>query len=185
VINEKDVCDGADLGGQDCISQGFVFGALACSNTCDAFDTSGCVLAWFSEDFEKGSPLSAYWAFGGNQPWVASQVTPQEGAWNSKSGLITHSQNSHMEVTLNFPIAGNISFWRRVSSETNWDFLRFFIDGVQQTQWSGNLPWAQQNYPVAAGQHTFRWQYIKDNSVSSFEDAGYIDAIVTVGGVLP
>ncbi|MEM7050030.1 MAG: PA domain-containing protein [Acidobacteriota bacterium] len=35
-------CDGTDLFGQTCRSQGFDGGALACSATCDAFDTSAC-----------------------------------------------------------------------------------------------------------------------------------------------
>jgi hypothetical protein len=34
-------CDGADLGGQTCFSQGFDSGTLACTGTCQ-FDTTGC-----------------------------------------------------------------------------------------------------------------------------------------------
>lgn len=34
-------CDGADLGGETCVSQGFAGGSLACSDC--VFDTSGCV----------------------------------------------------------------------------------------------------------------------------------------------
>jgi hypothetical protein len=46
--NTKDVgevCDGTDLDGEDCVSQGFVSGTLACSVGCGSFDTSGCVAA--------------------------------------------------------------------------------------------------------------------------------------------
>jgi hypothetical protein len=39
-----EVCDGADLGGETCVSQGFDAGDLACSPTCDGFDTSQCVV---------------------------------------------------------------------------------------------------------------------------------------------
>ena len=46
-----------------------------------------------------------------------------------------------------------------------------------QQEWSGNLAWSQATYPVAAGMHTFRWVYSKDGSVSSFEDAVYIDDV--------
>jgi hypothetical protein len=41
-IDGTDVCDGADLGGQDCVTQGFDGGALACTANCSAFDTSAC-----------------------------------------------------------------------------------------------------------------------------------------------
>lgn len=38
-----EVCDGTDLFGQTCISQGFDGGTLACDGTCTGFDTSACV----------------------------------------------------------------------------------------------------------------------------------------------
>jgi hypothetical protein len=37
-----EACDGADLGGQDCVSIGLASGTLACDGSC-AFDTTGCV----------------------------------------------------------------------------------------------------------------------------------------------
>jgi hypothetical protein len=37
-----EVCDGNDLNGEDCVSQGFASGTLACANDCQSFDTSGC-----------------------------------------------------------------------------------------------------------------------------------------------
>ena len=37
-----EVCDGADLDGQTCQSQGFMSGVLGCGQNCDGFDTSGC-----------------------------------------------------------------------------------------------------------------------------------------------
>jgi len=45
-IDPGELCDGTDLGGQTCVSQGFpAGGTLACNGTCDAFDTSGCLCA--------------------------------------------------------------------------------------------------------------------------------------------
>ncbi|MEM9453983.1 MAG: hypothetical protein AAGF11_07375 [Myxococcota bacterium] len=38
-----EVCDGADLMGQDCDAQGFDTGTLGCQPNCLAFDTSGCI----------------------------------------------------------------------------------------------------------------------------------------------
>ncbi|PCC74720.1 hypothetical protein NAEX_07817 [Nannocystis exedens] len=45
VIQDPEVCDGAALADQDCVSQGFDSGTLACAADCSAFDISGCVLA--------------------------------------------------------------------------------------------------------------------------------------------
>ena len=43
VLDEFEVCDGEDLGGETCVSQGFTEGDLACNMFCNAFDTSGCL----------------------------------------------------------------------------------------------------------------------------------------------
>ena len=37
-----EVCDGTDLAGEDCASQGFAGGTLGCEADCTGFDTSGC-----------------------------------------------------------------------------------------------------------------------------------------------
>ena len=37
-----EICDGSELGGQDCASLGLGGGTLACAPACDAFDTSAC-----------------------------------------------------------------------------------------------------------------------------------------------
>ena len=42
VIDPGEACDGADLGGSDCLEQGFAGGELACAGDC-TLDTSGCV----------------------------------------------------------------------------------------------------------------------------------------------
>ncbi len=42
VQEEGEVCDGDDLGGETCQSQGFDGGTLACNENCNAFDTSSC-----------------------------------------------------------------------------------------------------------------------------------------------
>lgn len=42
-ISGDEVCDGGELGGQSCSGLGFDCGSLACNETCDGFDTVGCV----------------------------------------------------------------------------------------------------------------------------------------------
>ncbi len=40
-----EICDGTDLGGQTCTTQGFASGTLACTSHCQSFDTSSCTSA--------------------------------------------------------------------------------------------------------------------------------------------
>jgi hypothetical protein len=42
-IEGGEVCDGLELDGQDCTTQGFMSGNLACAGDCLAFDTTGCM----------------------------------------------------------------------------------------------------------------------------------------------
>ena len=42
VVEVGEVCDGVNLEGNTCVSQGFVSGELACSVNCAAFDTTAC-----------------------------------------------------------------------------------------------------------------------------------------------
>lgn len=41
----SEVCDGASLGGQTCVSRGYTSGTLSCLSDCSNFDTSNCYLA--------------------------------------------------------------------------------------------------------------------------------------------
>ncbi len=128
------------------------------------------------EDFESGGFGSFPWSFSGSQNWQISS-TAYEGDYSARSGPISHSQYSAMEVTFNGLDAGAISFWYRVSSESGYDYLKFYIDGQLKDQWSGTQGWSEAVYNVAAGDHTFRWTYAKDGSLSSGSDCGWIDLI--------
>lgn len=129
------------------------------------------------EDFESGNFGSFPWTFAGNLPWTITTVNPYEGSFSAKSGLITHSQSSQMSLQYQVSVNDTISFFRRVSSESGYDFLRFYIDNTKVGEWAGNVPWSKVSYPVQAGNRTFRWEYMKDYIVSSGEDCAWIDFI--------
>jgi alpha-tubulin suppressor-like RCC1 family protein/chitodextrinase len=113
---------------------------------------------------------------GANAGWVVASDAAYEGSLSLKSGVIGHSQTASVEVTGAY-LAGTVSFARKVSSELNYDYLRFYIDGIQQASWSGEQAWAVVSYTVSAGTHTFRWSYTKDGSVVAGSDAAWIDSV--------
>ena len=67
--------------------------------------------------------------------------------------------------------------FRKISSEAGFDYLKFYIDGVLVERWSGESGWQFCNYFVEAGDHNFKWEYDKDNSVSNGEDRCWLDYI--------
>jgi hypothetical protein len=135
------------------------------------------------EDFEAGSFLTYPWTMTGNQPWTIVTSDVYEGTYSAKSGSITDNQTSSMQVTMNVIASGNITFHYKVSSESGWDYLHFYIDGVEKAKWSGDVPWTQGSYAVTPGTRTFKWTYSKDGSYASGSDCAWVDYIIfpTIG----
>jgi hypothetical protein len=130
------------------------------------------------EDWETGDFSLFDWELAGAIPWTISNVTPYEGIYCAKSGAITDEQSSTLSVDMNVMMADSISFWKKVSSESDYDFLTFKIDGADIAQWSGEVAWSKAGYPVTAGAHTFTWDYSKDVSLASGSDCAWLDYIV-------
>ncbi|MGC9361574.1 MAG: T9SS type A sorting domain-containing protein, partial [Candidatus Syntrophosphaera sp.] len=135
-----------------------------------------------AENFESG--FSSFpWEFtGGNWTIDAQSYNNTNSA---RSATITHNETTSMTVTLSSDAPGTISFWKKVSSEQNYDYLRFYINGIMKNQWSGTSDvWSQVNYDVQAGMNIYKWEYSKDSMVSSGSDCAWIDDIVfpTTGG---
>mgnify|MGYP000385061551 CR=1 FL=1 len=55
----------------------------------------------------------------------------------TSSGDITHNQESTLELDVFVPAATDITFWRRVSTEGSFDYLRFYIGNSMKGEWSG------------------------------------------------
>jgi hypothetical protein len=74
-----------------------------------------------------------------------------------------------------------LSFWWKVSSETNYDFLRFYINGSLKANISGEVDWQQQSFALPAGKQTVTWTYYKDVSMSRGMDAAWVDQVTSDG----
>ena len=69
-----------------------------------------------------------------------------------------------------------------ISSELNYDFLRFFIDDDEKGKWSGISGWEKISYDVTPGIHYLHWEYKKDGTETYNSDCGWIDNILIVNG---
>lgn len=133
----------------------------------------------FSDDFETGT-IGVDYALSGDADWFAS-TDAINGTYSAESGDINDSQESIMELTVTVGSNGNVSFDWEVSSESGWDYLRFYIDGVEEDSWSGSQS-GSESYALSAGTHTLKWAYDKDASISSLDDAGRVDDIFIQDG---
>ena len=136
----------------------------------------GTASSLLNQNFETNSIAPC--TTGGSANWATQTGVKNAGTYGVKSGTIIDSQTTQMSHTVVVPAGGaTLSFFYNVSSESGYDFLRFYIDGIQQNQWSGAVGWTQQTYILAAGSRTLRWEYSKDNSASAGSDAAYLDDI--------
>lgn len=114
----------------------------------------------------------------GTYPWNITNSQSQEGFYSARSNAsLTHNQTSEITLTHDFPMADSIRFYYKVSSEANYDKFKFYIDGIQQIEASGDVSWTRAAYPVEAGTHQFNFAYQKDISVNSGSDCVWIDQV--------
>ena len=143
-----------------------------------AEDSFSIFIGLVIENFETGNFSTHPWIFSGNADWSVVTEDPYEGTYCAKSDSISDNQTSELMVTMEIGISGWMSFYRKVSSENNYDYLIFLVDGMSVDSWSGEIPWAEVSYYVDAGNHTFEWSYEKDSGTSSGSDCAWIDYII-------
>jgi len=131
-----------------------------------------------SEDFESGDFSSYDWTFEGNQDWIIDDAEFQEGYFSASSGNISDNQSSSLLLEVDFLSDANLSFFRKVSSESGYDFLRFYVDGEMIDEWSGANDWSEESYYVRYGNHTLEWKFQKDGGNSSGDDCAWLDYII-------
>ena len=121
---------------------------------------------------------------GGNGNWSGQSATTHDGIDAAQSAAIAALQSTWMQTTVTG--GGSLSFWWKVSSESGYDYLRFYVDGVEQTGVagiSGTVDWTQvSGIVIPSGSHTIKWEYSKDGSVSAGSDAGWVDQVAFTPG---
>ena len=71
-----------------------------------------------------------------------------------------------MSLTLTGPY--DLTFSWKVSSESGYDYLRWYLDGRETAKISGTGgTWQNVSVSVPAGEHTIRWSYSKDPRYAS------------------
>lgn len=108
--------------------------------------------------------------------WFNQSLTTHDGVDAAQSGAIGDDEYCGMEMTVNGPTT--ISFKWKVSSEANYDYLIFVVDGVIRSYVSGEKDWATVTYAVGPGAHNIDFDYFKDANITVGQDAGWIDEIV-------
>jgi len=154
--------------------------AVECNSNSSDFDYDfemNFLVGRIVEDFETGDFNQFEWETSGNNDWSVVNSEVYEGSFSAKSGAIGNNSSTTLEINLDVLLDGEISFFRKVSSEPSYDYLRFYIDGSMKAEWSGEVDWSEVSYDVMAGNHTFKWTYDKDQGVQNGSDCAWIDFV--------
>ncbi|MEI6176223.1 MAG: S8 family serine peptidase [Verrucomicrobiota bacterium] len=120
------------------------------------------------------------WTPSGNANWFPQSLITHDTVDAASSGTIGNSQNSSMETTVTGP--GTLTFWWKVSSETTYDVLELYLNGIAQTgsnaKISGEVDWVQKTLTIPSGSQTVKWTYKKDSSNAVGFDTAWVDEVV-------
>lgn len=127
--------------------------------------------------FDNGTIPSGWISSGAN--WTITTIGCEAGYGSClRSGIIGNSSSTSISVAKS-TFSGTVSFRWNVSSESGYDYCKFYIDGnLQSGQISGSPGWSSRQFTISSGSHTFRWEYSKDSSATSGSDTCYIDDVL-------
>ena len=92
-------------------------------------------------------------------------------------GLLLMDGSTSLFMRTIYKTADSVRFFYKVSSEQNYDFLSFKLNGIEIFKKSGEIPWTKAAIAVPAGLNKMEWIYRKDNTVSQGSDCAWIDMI--------
>lgn len=117
------------------------------------------------------------WTTGGDAPWLGQTTMSWDAVDAARSGAIGDCGMTRMETSVTG--AGALSFYWRCSSEAQYDFAYFRVDGVVRMWLTGTTnAWFAERVEVGEGRHVLTWEYWKDESVASGADVCWVDQIV-------
>ncbi len=132
-------------------------------------------ISWSSWSYGHGGSDSWRWWVPAGE-WQRTNRTVHSGLFSARAAAVRHNEASALSVTVDVSHPGNVSFFAKVSSERNYDFLIFYVNGEEKGRWSGAVA-EPLTFRVGSGQTTFSWVYRKDYSVNAGEDTAWIDDV--------
>jgi hypothetical protein len=129
------------------------------------------------ESFESSSFNIFPWINISPIPWIIDSTKSYDGNLSARSGAISNNGSTSLVIRTIYASDDSVKFFYSVSSEPNYDFLSFKLNGVEVLKKSGEVPWTQTAFPVSAGLNKMEWTYAKDSSISKGSDCAWIDMI--------
>jgi len=129
------------------------------------------------ESFEYESFRIFPWLNISKVPWIITETDSYDGISAARSGAIGHNASSVLSIKAYYSADDSLKFYYKVSSEYNYDFLIFKLNGTEILKKSGETEWEKKVVAVPSGYNTMEWIYKKDQAVIGGSDCAMIDMI--------
>ncbi|HYV31189.1 MAG TPA: hypothetical protein VEO53_08815, partial [Candidatus Binatia bacterium] len=113
------------------------------------------------------------WTTSDSAPWVGQTNVTHDGVDAARSGAAGDGDSSSLRTRVTGP--GTVSFWWKVSGETNRDTLRFYVSDSEQARISGEVDWQPQTFAVPAGSHELKWKF--RNEETNAQEGAWVDQV--------
>ena len=119
-----------------------------------------------------------------NYPFTGAVKNGRFAGVSGNTGV--NNSISSFTVTIDMLEGETLSFDYRYSTESNYDYFNFKVNGTQLLHKSGESDWKSYTFTaVSDGSYTFVWEYTKDRGVNTGSDRVYIDEISYSGSQQP
>ena len=120
---------------------------------------------------------SLNWETGGNGVWgiQTTAVNTHDGSDSAKPPALAVGQTSYLKALVNGPKL--LTYWRKVATVDGYDFLDFYIDGINSDSATGTVGWTQKTLYIPPGRHLLRWEMYRDSG-SGVASTAYLDQVV-------
>ena len=137
------------------------------------------------EALDLGAPatLGEIVVTGGDGTWFGQVDESFDTVDAAQASPIEFNQEVFMEREVTGPV--NLTFYWKVSSLFNFNFLRFFLNEAEVLRISGEVDWKEETIFIPAGTQKVRWSYSKFSSAVVGDDTGWVDNILIEPVVLP
>ncbi len=149
----------------------------AYSGSYSANSSYAIIVGSVTEDFETGDFSKFDWEFEGAENWEITTNDVYDGQYSAKSGPIGDQSSTTLKITIDVKAVAEVSFYKKVSSESGYDLFKFYIDDQEKGTWSGEVDWSNETYVLSEGLHTLKWTYSKDVYVGDGSDCAWVDNI--------
>ncbi len=132
------------------------------------------------ENFENGDFSQMAWEFSGNQLGLFPLMLMKVSMPLNQVLFLTVKHQRYLLKWILLQMR-SLVFGKKYLQKAVMTFLKFYINDQEMGSWSGDDDWSIESYEVSSGATTFSWTYSKDGSVSSGDDAAWIDNIIFNG----